>query len=185
MFNESIGYTKGFSLVEILVVITIIGILASVIFSNFGGSQAQARDTDRQSNLRKLEIAIENFRRDNRVYPEGCNAGDWSGHNGAFYCSCSGPGEIQSDAYICGLVPMYIDELPIDDHASGDSGYVYYVNNDRSAYKLVAHESIETGIGTMSACPDSCDSDDCDSPPSNSIAVWGGVEEDVICNLPD
>ena len=51
---------KGFTLIELLVVISIIGVLASLVLVSFTGSQKQARDTERKSDIRQYQLALEN-----------------------------------------------------------------------------------------------------------------------------
>lgn len=168
---------------ELLVIITIIGILAVGVVANFSGSQAQARDAQRQTELRELELAIENYRRDNRRYPEGCNGTGWSGQIGSEYvCSsfCSG---LQEDAYICDLMPQYINEVSVDVRAPDGSigGYMYITNESRTAFKLVA--PVESGATTMTPCPDYCN---CEN--NDVMAVWGGFttgdSDDFACTIP-
>lgn len=52
---------KGFSLVELLVVISVIGILASLVLVAFGPAQKQAKDTQRKSDLKQYQTALEVF----------------------------------------------------------------------------------------------------------------------------
>lgn len=49
---------SGFSLIELLVVIVIMGILATVAFGNFGGFFAKARDSNRRAAVATLNTAI-------------------------------------------------------------------------------------------------------------------------------
>lgn len=61
---------KGFTLVELLVVITIIGILATIVTVSLGGARSRARDTKRIADLKQLEVALELYTDANRgVYP--------------------------------------------------------------------------------------------------------------------
>jgi len=61
----------GFTLVELLVVISIIGILAGLVLVSFTGSQRQARDVARKSDIRQYQIALENFaNKGNGLYPQ-------------------------------------------------------------------------------------------------------------------
>jgi prepilin-type N-terminal cleavage/methylation domain-containing protein len=129
----------GFTLIELLVVISIIGILAAVIFANVGEGGAQARDTERQADLRNLQSALELYKTRHDRYPEGCRGpNQWSWQSGV---GVECPSETQ---YIEGLAPEFISALPTDPKTNGDNtGYAYRVNLDGTVYKLVAFKTVE------------------------------------------
>lgn len=59
LLPKTLNNPSGFTLVELLVIISIIAILAVVGFSVFNGAQAQARDGRRRSEIDALGKAIE------------------------------------------------------------------------------------------------------------------------------
>lgn len=68
---------KGFTLIELLIVIVIIGVLSSFLVTNYVGVRMRARDTQRKSDLRQIQSALEIYRSDVGAYPAAlpaCNA---------------------------------------------------------------------------------------------------------------
>ncbi|HEY8900776.1 MAG TPA: type II secretion system protein GspG [Chthoniobacterales bacterium] len=61
----------AFTLIEILVVIAIIAILASLILSVSGFVQEKAGISRAQVEIKALETALENYKQDNGTYPAG------------------------------------------------------------------------------------------------------------------
>lgn len=60
---------RGFTLLELLVVIGIIGLLASIIVVNLTGARRRARDTKRVADIRNLQTASEDYFGKNGKYP--------------------------------------------------------------------------------------------------------------------
>ena len=53
-----------------MIVIAIIGVLATALIPSLLGSQAKARDTARQNNLNSISAAIDGYQLDNSVFPD-------------------------------------------------------------------------------------------------------------------
>ena len=66
---NQINFTAGFTLVELLVVMAIIGILAVISLANFRTSQIKARDAERKNDLRQIANALEAYMSDHGSYP--------------------------------------------------------------------------------------------------------------------
>ncbi len=60
---------KGFTIIELLVVIVIIGILVALALPQLFAAQARGRDTDRKNDLKNLQQKLETYFNDNDKYP--------------------------------------------------------------------------------------------------------------------
>lgn len=63
---------KGFTIIELLVVIVVIGILVGITLVSYSGIQQRSRDSTRGSDITQLKIAIEKYHADNSQYPAIC-----------------------------------------------------------------------------------------------------------------
>ena len=59
----------GFTIIELLIVIAIIGILATLVLTNFQGAQAKGRDTVRKNDINSLYQKLEEYYNENGYYP--------------------------------------------------------------------------------------------------------------------
>jgi prepilin-type N-terminal cleavage/methylation domain-containing protein len=66
---------RGFTIIELLIVIAIIGILATLVLTNFQGAQAKGRDTVRKNDINSVYQKLEEFYNENGGYPDGDLAG--------------------------------------------------------------------------------------------------------------
>ncbi|MEZ4104242.1 MAG: prepilin-type N-terminal cleavage/methylation domain-containing protein [Candidatus Paceibacterota bacterium] len=151
----------GFTLLEILIVLAVIGILASMVLFNTADSGKQARDSQRQSDLRELQSAIELYKNKYGEYPAQCSAiagsDGWSGQVGTDFECVDG-----TNNYIVGSVSQpfseFMPKLPTDPRLNGDnSGYVYRVNGNKTVYKLMAMNTVESEIVNYVHSMRSCD----------------------------
>ena len=65
---------NGFTLIELMVVIVIIGLLGTVVMLNVLPAQDQAMRTKAQADIAQLENAMEQYRIDNFAYPNAIEA---------------------------------------------------------------------------------------------------------------
>ena len=74
---------KGFTIVELLIVIVVIGILAALVITTFTGIQQKARDTERETDIKALYGQVEAYYAQNGKYPTLANMNDttWRGTN--------------------------------------------------------------------------------------------------------
>ena len=141
--------SEGFTLIELLIVIVIIGVLSTILVSNFIGVRQRARDSQRKSDLRQIQAALELYRHDQGIYP----ASLYSTNN----CPASSSLQAGTPAVI------YMKKIPCDPSlitigVPGPNGnYLYNPTIDRSSYFIIAciENSNDTGPNTDSAggCP--------------------------------
>ncbi len=67
---------KGFTIVELLIVIVVIGILAALVVTTFSGIQKKARDSERQTDIKAVHSQLEAYFAQNGRYPTNANLDD-------------------------------------------------------------------------------------------------------------
>ena len=67
---------SGFTIVELLIVIVIIGILATLVIVTFSGIQQRARDTQRKTDINALQSHVEAYYANQGNYPTRDNVND-------------------------------------------------------------------------------------------------------------
>ena len=93
---------KGFTLIEILVVVSIIGLLSSVFLVGLGGFRSRGRDARRLADLRQVQNALEIYYTKCQRYPGGvncaaCDPATWSALQSAITQSGLGVSQLAND----------------------------------------------------------------------------------------
>ncbi len=112
--------TRGFSLVELLITVSIIAILISMGIASYATINKQSRDTKRKGDLEQIRASLEMYRANNGSYPSA-GTGSWIAASSA------------TDALV-GLTPFlvstYIPVVPTDPKSA--QMYMYIATNASS-----------------------------------------------------
>lgn len=100
---------NGFTIVELLIVIVVIGILAAITIVAYSGVQSKARDTARTSDIKQVQKALELYYVDVGNYP--AVGTDNSGY--------------ALSTLSTALVPQYMPRIPNDPIQTGSANYQY------------------------------------------------------------
>lgn len=136
---------NGFTMVELLIVIVLIGILISISFTGYVASQRSARDGKRKADLEQIRAALEMYRSDVGSYPVQTSS-NWFTNNMIAYGS-----------------DVYLSAAPNDPVSS----YKYfYSQSSPNSYSLCARlESLArenppptppSGCSAQTSCGDYC-----------------------------
>ena len=123
---------SGFTLIEILVVIAILGILATIGLASFKTAQMRSRDAQRKSDLRQLSSALEIYYNDYEKYP-----GSLNGRVLGCPSTTNTPCDWNNDSIFQDGETIYIRSMPED--PSSSLYYYYVVDADYQGYRLYAH----------------------------------------------
>lgn len=100
-------------MIELLVVISIIGVLASIVLVSFTSSQKQARDTQRKSDIKQYQLSTEAYaNKSNGLYPRR-NA------------------TVSADTTLC--TDLGLTSCPSDPREAKDASFDYKYQSDGSA----------------------------------------------------
>jgi prepilin-type N-terminal cleavage/methylation domain-containing protein len=113
---------KGFTLIEILVVIGIIGIVAAIAIVSLGHLKAKSRDTQRISDVRSIIQALSLYETNHNVYPvyDGYLTGS----------------DVVSNALVSDGLISAVPKDPVNDTRGGVTYRYHYSSADGSDYVI-------------------------------------------------
>lgn len=123
--KPNIQSQRGFTLIELMVVIAIIGFLASTVLASLSSARSSARDAGRLSDIKQLQIALELYRNAN---------------NGLYPTNPTSSQVVNMNSGTANITP-YISPIPKDPTYTGANGYLYNQGNigglNRTSYTMV------------------------------------------------
>jgi len=126
---------KGFTLIEMLVVIAIIAVIMAVVITSITRARAAARDVERTTVANQIVLALEQYREKRGAYPvsdnEGCGGWDTPG-DGDFISV------LKTEGFLANSVK--------DPQADGDCGNFRYYQYPAGMYGCAAANFYVLGI---------------------------------------
>ena len=130
---------KAFTLIELLIVITIIGILAAIVMINLDDVQSKSRDARRKSDLNTIAKAVqlyENQYNTFQICDDGTSRECGYKNNGYGYFNYSGIGEYNTSINQALIDLRLLSGTVIDPTGGTNRGYFYmYMQNMTDATK--------------------------------------------------
>ncbi|QQG43265.1 MAG: prepilin-type N-terminal cleavage/methylation domain-containing protein [Candidatus Daviesbacteria bacterium] len=142
--------SKGFTLIELLVVISIIGILSSIGIVSYSTILKNSRDARRQSDIKAIQSALEQYRADHSFYPTSLNLSSL-----ATIDSNSGNPNPQTNN-----INVYLNNTPVEPSLNSSYPYLYSalpancnnIGTKCSSYCIYA--KLENSVSKASQCSD-------------------------------
>ncbi len=122
---------KGFTIVELLIVIVIIGILAAIVIVAYNGITNQANDTAVQNDLASAAKAFELYRVDTGSYPDSLS--DLNSMQPKYPIKASKQAYVEGAAY--NFAYCWVGGSSYALAARSKSGQAYYVASDSGGVK--------------------------------------------------
>jgi len=181
--------TRGFTLIEVIIVAGMVAVLATVVFTNISEARKRARDVQRESDLAQLQIALKLY---NDVYGTynveglvGAGGVTWvsQGHSDSGADDQRGqligseeielPGGSGDDTkgstidqalYLKGYLPVPV----LQDPNSSDDGYMIAICDDGRRYAVYATKELPDE-GEIASTVGLCDGEDGSSGKQNAV----------------
>jgi type II secretion system protein G len=131
---------RGFTLVELLVVVMIIGILTTIVTVGLQSAKNKSRDAKRIADIKTIQLALATYYNDNGFYPRHIYA-----------ASNANPG-VSDPAN--GLAPAYLSVVPKDPSATASTDCnTTGINTNTGCYHYNSYITVSSGICNTTSIP--------------------------------
>jgi len=136
MLIKSEQQNKGFTLVELLITVAIVGILSAVVLTSMSGARNKAKDGRRISDIKQIQLALELYYDVNSAYPED------NGTQGTLYLEVDGKKPL--DSY---LKISYDPDGDENKYFYWSTGQDYHLGAVLQEYNTLLDEDDDSSLG--------------------------------------
>lgn len=156
---------KGFTVVELLVVVIVIGILASITIVAYNGAQDRAEYARAKTDMKHINDALIIYKSQNGTYPSTGGAWTYQYNIGS---------ATPNSTFLAALVPTYLDKMPIGKANTSYYWYSYFYRSDNGTdYKLLRCIYKDAFLNGALPAVEKGDNPLLDTPGNRSTACWG------------
>lgn len=124
---------KAFNILELIITVSIIGIIVIITMIAFNYLLAWLRDTQRLSDIKQIQLALEVYKKDHGCYPPSLE-----GENNSLFSSST------SESYLR-ILPQ--NPRPRKEQICPDNNYIYWPRRGNSNYMI--DFCLESKVGSM------------------------------------
>jgi prepilin-type N-terminal cleavage/methylation domain-containing protein len=166
---------RGFTLVEVVVAISIVAILASVVIANVGEGRKKARDAQRISDIAQIQLALRLYKDAEGKYPD-CDEGMTIGES-------STPDEDDCKENIDTALTPFLPSIP-KDPLSNQSAYHYVYHSDMHCNALDNNKRYTVIFAQTAEQTNAVNWDDvCGSNGSNDMGADGATTYGIVLRV--
>jgi prepilin-type N-terminal cleavage/methylation domain-containing protein len=156
MRRKKISENYGFSLVELMFVVTVLAIISTLVAVNLNSARIKTRDTQRVHDIQEIRSALETYYNRYASYPTAITAGQTFSVSNTMY-----------------LDPVPSNPTPKNDKSCGNNNYTYAPTSDNRDYSL--NFCLGDATGSASAGINSASSADLGTAPG--LIGWWKFDE--------
>lgn len=121
---------SGFTLVELMVTMSIVAILAAIAYGYFGNINKNSRDQQRLRDLNSIKQALELYKQQNHTYPPQSGIG----------------------SYPSVLIPAYLAVVPTSGPSQDSDSYTYSYDPSLDIYSICAKREGNNNYDVVTSC---------------------------------
>lgn len=142
-------HTSGFTIVELLIVIVIIGILAAITIVAYNGTQNRAKNTSVQNDIKQVQRLVESYNALNGSYPStGGLSQVYTDVNCSFAADSDGYKGIDWVPSLSAVTTQRLPQSSLSGTGRSGGGGCYAYSSDGTQYILTAWNAKRGGSST-------------------------------------